>query len=300
VYIKWCEFNVRENGNCCNHPQTLKYSYLRTSKGATMLNIAIDAARKAGAYAKQHAGKARQIDRKEGQITNLVTEIDRTSESIIIERIRKEHPDHTFFGEESGIHQNVSEYKWVIDPLDGTTNFAHGLGIFCVSIGLEYKGEVILGVVYDPNVDELFTAEKGRGAFLNGKPIRVSKTDTLIESLLVTGFPYNIRENPNHAVEHFTNFLMSTQAVRRLGSAALDLCYTAAGRFDGFWEVSLRAWDMAAGVLILREAGGTRTDFEGKDATIYVPQMVASNGIVHEQMIEVLRRVKSTGERPTP
>jgi myo-inositol-1(or 4)-monophosphatase len=159
---------------------------------------------------------------------------------------------------------------------------------------------VILGVVYDPNLDELFTAEKGCGAFLNGKPIRVSKTDTLIESLLVTGFPYNIKENPYHAVEHFTNFLMSTQAVRRLGSAALDLCYTAAGRFDGFWEVSLRAWDMAAGVLILREAGGTRTDFEGKDATIYVPQMVASNGIVHEQMIDVLRRVKSTGERPTP
>jgi myo-inositol-1(or 4)-monophosphatase len=265
-----------------------------------MLNIAIDAARQAGTYAKQYAGKARQIDRKEGQITNLVTEVDRAAESIIIERIRKDHPDHTFLGEESGIHQNVSEYKWVIDPLDGTTNFAHGLPIFCVSIGLEYKGEVILGVVYDPNVDELFTAEKGRGALLNGKPIRVSKTDTLIESLLVTGFPYNIKENPNHAVEHFNNFLMSTQAVRRLGSAALDLCYTAAGRFDGFWEVSLNSWDMAAGVLILREAGGTRTDFEGKDATIYVPQMLASNGRVHEQMIEVLRRVKSTGEHPTP
>lgn len=263
-----------------------------------MLQTAIEAARQAGAYLKEHSGKAKQIDRKLGQETNLVTEIDRGSEAIVIERITKDFPGHTFLGEESGDHRNVSDYKWVIDPLDGTTNFTHGLPIFCVSIALEYKNEVLLGVIYDPNLDELFTAEKGKGAFLNGRPIRVSQTDTLIDSLLVTGFPYDIKDNPLHAVEHFENFLKVSQAVRRLGSAALDLCYTAAGRFDGFWEVRLNSWDMAAGVLIVQEAGGRWTDFEGNKSTIYIPQMLATNGIIHDQMVEVLQKVKASSARP--
>jgi myo-inositol-1(or 4)-monophosphatase len=263
-----------------------------------MLQTAIEAARQAGAFLKEHAGKARQIERKLGQETNLVTEIDRGAEAIVIERITRDYPDHTFLGEESGVHRNVSDYKWVIDPLDGTTNFTHGLPIFCVSIGLEYKGEMQLGVVYDPNLDELFTAEKGKGAFLNGNSIRVSQTDTLINSLLVTGFPYDIKDNPSHAIEHFENFLVTAQAVRRLGSAALDLCYTAAGRFDAFWEVKLNAWDMAAGVLLVQEAGGRWTDFEGNNATIYVPQMLASNGIIHEQMIDILKKAGANPAHP--
>ncbi len=258
----------------------------------TMLKVAVAAAREAGAYLKQNAGKARLIERKDGQSKNLVTEIDRGSESIVIARITEAFPDHDFLGEESGSHDRSSPFKWVIDPLDGTTNFTHGLPIFCVSIGLEYQGEVILGVVYDPNLDELFTAEKGHGAFLNGEPIRVSTTGLLADSLLVTGFPYDISENPDHAIEHFEHFLVTAQAVRRLGSAALDLCYVAAGRFDGFWEVKLNAWDMAAGVLLVQEAGGRWTDFDGNRPTIYTKRMLSTNGLVHEQMIEILKKVK--------
>jgi myo-inositol-1(or 4)-monophosphatase len=255
-----------------------------------MLQEAVAAAREAGAYVKANAGRPRQVERKFGQETNLVTEIDKNAESLIIERLRRSFPDHDFLAEESGDHRGSSDFRWVIDPLDGTVNFTHGLPIFCVSIGLEHKGSVVLGVVYDPNLQELYTAERGKGAYLNGEPIRVSKTDRLIESLIVTGFPYDIKNNPDHAVEHFTNFLSEAQAVRRLGSAALDLCYVAAGRFDGFWEVKLNAWDMAAGVLLVQEAGGRWTDFEGKPSTIHTKKMLSTNGIIHEQMIEVLRK----------
>lgn len=255
-----------------------------------MIELAIEAAREAGKLLKLHAGKPRQVETKSGEESNLVTEIDRKSEETIIRIIRSRYPSHDVLAEESGSHEKKSDYRWIIDPLDGTINFTHGVPIFCVSIALEYKGTVILGVIYDPNLDELFTAEKGKGAFLNSRPIHVSKTAKLRESLLVTGFPYNVQSNPDHAIERFVAFLQEARAVRRLGSAALDLCYVAAGRFDGFWEVSLNPWDIAAGVLILEEAGGTYTDFRGFPSTIYTKPLLTSNGLIHNQMIEVLKK----------
>ena len=255
-----------------------------------MLDVAVEAAREAGKLLKMHSGKPKSVERKAGQETNLVTEIDRKAEELIINMIRKHYPHHDFLAEESGSRSQESEYRWIIDPLDGTTNFTHGLPVFCVSIGLEQKGSIVLGVVYDPNADELFTAERGKGAYLNRRRIRVSRTTTLIESLLVTGFPYDVQSNPDRVVEHFNNFLMRAQALRRLGSAALDLCYVAAGRFDGFWEVSLNPWDMAAGVLIVEEAGGRYTDFLGNPSTIYKKNLLTSNGLIHQQMVEVFTK----------
>lgn len=258
-----------------------------------MLYIAIEAAKEAGKFLKKNLGKVRQIDLKSGQERNLVTEIDKKSEELIVNIIKKHYPNHDILAEESGSkHGSKSDYKWIIDPLDGTTNFTHGLPIFCVSIGLERKGEIILGAIYDPNFDELFTAEKGRGAFLNGRRLRVSTTKELKSSLLVTGFPYNINENPDHCIEHFVNFLLNAQAIRRMGSAALDLAYVAAGRYDGFWEVNLNPWDMAAGVLLVKEAGGEITNFTGTDIDIYGKQIVASNKSIHKEMLEILKKVK--------
>jgi myo-inositol-1(or 4)-monophosphatase len=257
-----------------------------------MLQVAIEAATNAGKFLKQNIGKFKSIQQKDGQDRNLVTEIDKKSEELIIKIISSHYPSHDILAEESGNDKGKpSEYRWIIDPLDGTTNFTHGLPIFCVSIGVEYKGEMIAGVIYDPNTDELFTSEKGSGAFLNGKRIHVSLVDYIGRSILVTGFPYNIIENPDHAVEHFVNFLMKAQAVRRLGSAALDLAYLASGRFDGFWEVALQPWDMAAGVLILHEAGGVITNFSGAKFNLYEKQLLASNGTIHNQMLDVIRLV---------
>jgi myo-inositol-1(or 4)-monophosphatase len=255
-----------------------------------MLQVAIEAALEAGKYLKANVGKIRQIERKDGQVTNLVTEIDKNAEQLVIGKIRQCFSHHDFLGEESGAAEIKSEYRWIIDPLDGTVNYTHGLPAFCVSIGLEHKGEIVLGVVYDPNLDELFTAEKGKGAWLNRKRIEVSKTAKLIESLIVTGFPYDVNDNPDPALKHFRNFLVEAQAIRRLGSAALDLCYVAAGRFDGFWEGALRPWDMAAGVLMVTEAGGRWTDYRGTPSNVYNKQMLATNGVIHEQMIVVLKK----------
>jgi len=255
-----------------------------------MLKVAIEAALEAGKFLRTNVGKIRHIERKSGQETNLVTEIDKKSEHLIINKIKKHFPNHDFLGEESGAAEVKSKYRWIIDPLDGTVNYTHALPIYCVSIGLEYKGEIILGVVYDPSLDELFTAEKGKGAKLNKKRIEVSKTSKLMESLTVTGFPYDVREHPEPAVTHFRNFLAETQAVRRLGSAALDLCYVAAGRFDGFWEGVIRPWDMAAGVLIVTEAGGKWTNFNGSLSSVYKEEILATNGLIHEQMVAVLKK----------
>jgi len=256
-----------------------------------MIDVAIEAATTAGKFLRQNVGKIKSIERKGGEDRNLVTEIDKGSEELIIAIIHRHFPSHDILAEESGATKGrASDYRWVIDPLDGTTNFTHGFPVFCVSIGLEYKGELIAGVVYDPNFQELFTAERGAGAFLNGKKIRVSNRETLKESLLVTGFPYNIAENPNNAVEHFVNFLMNAQAVRRMGSAAIDLAYVAAGRFDGFWEVALHPWDMAAGALLVKEAGGMLSDFGGTEFSIYNPEMLSSNGRVHKEMVEILQK----------
>jgi myo-inositol-1(or 4)-monophosphatase len=255
-----------------------------------MLQLAVEAALEAGRFLKANVGKIKTIERKGGQETNLVTEIDRKAEQIIIGRIKEKYPDHDFLGEESGSADVKSEYKWIIDPLDGTINYTHGVPVFCVSIGLEHNGEIILGVVYDPNLDELFTAEKGKGAYLNKKRIEVSKKTRLIESLIVTGFPYDIRDNPDPVVAHFRNFLAEAQAIRRLGSAAIDLCYVAAGRFDGFLEGMLNPWDMAAGVLMVTEAGGKWTDFRGLPSSVYGKQMLATNTLIHDQMLAVLKK----------
>lgn len=258
-----------------------------------MLDVAIEAARQAGKFLKNNLGKVRDIQKKSGQEKNLVTEIDKQSEQLIISIIKKHFPKHGILAEESGKQGEISDYKWIIDPLDGTTNYTHGFPVYCVSIGVEHNGELLYGVVYDPNFDELFYAEKGKGAFLNGKKIRVSQTEKLSDSLLVTGFPYNIAENPNHAIEHFVNFLFHSQAIRRMGSAAIDLAYVAAGRYDGFWEVALNPWDMAAGALLVQEAGGKLSNFSGEEFSIYQSEIVASNGIVHQQLIEVLTSVST-------
>lgn len=227
---------------------------------------------------------------------NLVSNADREAESVIKTLILEKFPQHQILAEESGLHKNDSPCKWVIDPLDGTTNFIHGFPFFCVSIGLEINGAVELGVVFDPVRREMFSAERGKGAFLNGNPIRVSEERDLQKSLLVTGFSYDIRENPEKNFDHFYSFSLQGQAVRRTGSAALDLCYTAAGIFDGYWELTLSPWDMAAGSLIVQEAGGVVTDLDGNRFSIYQKNVIASNSLIHDQMIGTLRQKK----RPLP
>lgn len=258
----------------------------------TMIDLAIRAARDAGQYLKENVGRARAVETKKGEERNLVSEIDKGAEARIISLIKSRYPDHDVLAEESGGAESSGTYRWIIDPLDGTTNFLHGVPIFCVSIGIEFNGQIVAGVVYDPNLDEMFTAELGSGTFLNGKRIQVSSTDEILRSLLVTGFPYDIARNPHHAVEHFGNFLMAARGIRRLGSAALDLSYVAAGRFDGFWEVHLQPWDMAAGKLLVEEAGGRTTDFSGSPARIHGKQIIASNGHLHNAMLEVIRRAQ--------
>jgi myo-inositol-1(or 4)-monophosphatase len=219
--------------------------------------------------------------------------MDLFSEKFIVAEISKQYPDHSILAEEKARHEGDSPYRWVIDPLDGTTNYAHGYPIFAVSIGLEKDAEIILGVVYDPSRDELFVGEKGKGARLNGRRIRVSPVRRLSRSLLATGFPYDIRDSSLNNFDHFRNFALRVHAVRRAGSAALDLCYVASGRFDGFWEMKLGPWDMAAGSLIVREAGGKVTNFRGQPIHLDGEQVLASNGKIHREMIEVLKKGRS-------
>jgi len=214
---------------------------------------------------------------------DLVTVADRESEKLIRSRIRQHWPRHDVLGEEEGFADTGSEYRWYIDPLDGTTNFAHGFPVFCVSMALEYRDSRIAGVIYDPTRDELFHAEKGKGAFLNGQPIQVSKTRDLAECLLATGFPSHKRhQNPNIFFYH--QITLRTHGVRRAGSAALDLCCVACGRFDGFWEFNLNPWDTAAGVLIVEEAGGKVTNFSGCPFELNSRETLASNGLVHKAL----------------
>ena len=262
--------------------------------------IALLAAEKAGKILIKNLGKVKQIDYK-GTV-NIVTEIDKLSEKTIIDTILKKFPDHEILAEESKEKYNSSSYKWIIDPLDGTTNYAHGYPVVCISIALEIEGAIMMGLVYDPFRDELFYAEKGKGAYLNNKRIHVSKTKELIRSLLATGFAYNVRVTKNNNLVHFCKFSLMAQGVRRDGSAALDFCYTAMGRFDGFWEMNLSPWDMAAGALMVEEAGGKLSDFAGGPLTVsspktdWVPQMTASNGFIHEEMVEVLKPFAAMGK----
>ncbi|MDO8520026.1 MAG: inositol monophosphatase family protein [Deltaproteobacteria bacterium] len=258
------------------------------------LQIAVEAAQLAGKIQMEELGKRHQIEFK-GEI-DLVTEVDRACEKLIVEKIQKVYPDHDFLAEEGGGTRRHSDYKWVIDPLDGTINYAHGYPLFCTSIALEHKGEIIAGAIYEPNRDEMFTAEKDCGSFLNGKKIEVSKTAELIRSLLVTGFAYNLKKTRRNNFTLFKNVLLAAQAVRRDGVAAVDLCYVACGRYDAFWEMNLFPWDVAAGALILSEAGGRLSDFSGNPFSIYDKEICASNGALHDQLTGVLtkKEVKRT------
>ena len=256
----------------------------------TLREIMFKAAEAAAEIQIEYFEKDFEIGRKK-DYSDLVTEVDKKCEAKIIEIIHNTFPGHNVLGEEGGDQHKKSDYVWIVDPIDGTVNYAHSVPIFCVSIAVEYKGEVILGVVQSPKTHEKFHAEKGKGAFLNDKKISVSDIDLLKDSLLVTGFPYGSKDNYDHCIDHFVNFIRLGLPIRRLGSAALDICYLAAGRFEGFWEVNLNAWDVAAGYLILLEAGGKATNFEGGQYSVYDKQILASNGrTVHNEMIEVLKK----------
>ena len=265
---------------------------------SVLLDVAVEAGRKAGSILLDHTRSGFRIEYKNP--INLVTDADHAAERCVIDHIHTRFPTHGFLAEEQGrIEQSPSPYLWIIDPLDGTTNFAHGYPTYCVSIGLEYRGRCVLGVVFDPTRDDLFTATEGCGAQLNGHPIHVSNTSTLDNSLLVTGFAYDIRESPRNNLDHFAKFALKAQGIRRTGSAALDLCYVAAGRFDGFWEVKLNPWDMAAGSILVKEAGGRLTDFLGRDLSLYGQELVASNGHIHHAMLTVLNETPVQGN-PSP
>lgn len=231
---------------------------------------------------------------------DLVTEADRRSEKLIVERIKSRWPGHDIVGEEGTRTTLNSDYRWYVDPLDGTTNFAHGFPVFCVSMALEHKGRLVAGVLYDPTRDELFTAEKGKGAWLNQERIRVSSTAELAESLLGTGFPSHKRhKNPN--IYFYHQITLRTHGVRRAGSAALDLASVACGRFDGFWEFNLNPWDTAAGVLLVEEAGGVVTNFSGGAFQIDSREVLASNGLIHGELLREFEAIfKGRGLEPLP
>ncbi len=254
---------------------------------STILNAA-----QAGAVQLQHFfDKKYTITNKEG-INNLVTEADHAAEKAIIEVIRNDHPDHFILSEETGELKTDSEFKWIIDPIDGTVNFANGIPLCCVSIALEKNGQMILGAVYNPFMNELFFAQRGMGAHLNDKRIHVSEKTTVIKSCLVTGFPYTYVDSPNGPIQVFEKLVKQGIPVRRLGSAAIDLCWVAAGRFDGFYEHHLQAWDSAAGFLLVEEAGGKITDFEGNYYSPYQPHLVATNGKIHDELLAYVRGEK--------
>jgi myo-inositol-1(or 4)-monophosphatase len=259
---------------------------------------AAEIAREAGALLMSFF--ARRIGFEYKGDADLVTEADRASERLITERIRTRWPGHDIVGEEGTRVDSGSEYRWYVDPLDGTTNFAHGFPVFCVSMGLEYKGRLVAGVVYDPTREEMFSAEQGSGAYLNQGRIRVSSASRLEETLLATGFPSQKRhKNPN--IYFYHQITLHTHGVRRAGSAALDLCYVASGRVDGFWEFNLNPWDTAAGVLLVQEAGGKVTDFSGGPFQISSRETLASNGLVHTELLREFQEIfAGRGLEPIP
>lgn len=259
---------------------------------------ATDFARAAGAVVREGYGALHAPEHK-GAI-DLVTEYDRRSEAVLLERIAARFPGHGVLAEESGAHagaaaQTPVPVRWLVDPLDGTTNFAHNYPFFAVSVAAEVAGVLAAGAVFDPVRDELFAAAAGQGATLNGEPLRVSGVVRVADALLVTGFPYDVRQHPERILPLFEAFLLRAQGVRRDGSAALNLCYLAAGRFDGFWESSLSPWDMAAGTLIVREAGGIVTDYAGGEFRLDGREILASNGRLHQEMKEILASARRCG-----
>jgi myo-inositol-1(or 4)-monophosphatase len=252
------------------------------------LATAVEAVLRAGRIQMARFGTDLKIDKK--GVIDLVTEVDLAVERMFRELVADRFPDHVVLAEELGTGElEAGRPCWIFDPLDGTTNYAHGLPIFASSLALEMDGELVVGAIYDPCRRELFTATRGGGAFLNGAPMRVSSTATLIDALLVTGFPYTVHEDADDLVSLFSAFLTQAQAVRRLGSAALDLCYVAAGRMDAFWEWTLKPWDMAAGALMLTEAGGRLSALDGSPFDVRKGPLMASNGVLHDQLLEVVR-----------
>ncbi|MDH3504689.1 MAG: inositol monophosphatase [Nitrospirota bacterium] len=262
---------------------------LSSTEYESLTRTAIQAARQGGAILLDYAKKGFQIHKKD-QAINLVTEADLRSEESVIQTIRHAFPEHQILSEEQGL-QDIPTHpvKWIVDPLDGTTNFAHGFPMYNVSIGVEYEGTCVLGVVYDPTRDELFLAQTGKGATLNGMPIHVSATPKLNEALLVTGFAYDVHTAKDNNLKEFCAFTVRTRGIRRTGTAAIDLCYIACGRFDGFWELHLNPWDTAAGKVIVEEAGGSVTDYAGKPYSIYGNTIIATNSRIHQEMVEVLK-----------
>ena len=249
----------------------------------------LDAAHAGGAVIKSYFHGSFQIESKDS-INNLVTEVDRHSEKKIIEIIKNNFPGHSIISEEVGELIQDSAYQWIIDPIDGTVNFAHGIPICCVSIGLRFEDKMLMGAVFNPMMNEFFFAERGKGAFLNGEPIHVSQKKDFKKACLVTGFPYKWPDTKEHPIRVFERMIMQGLPVRRLGSAAIDLCWVACGRFDGFWEYNLSSWDVAAGYLIVREAGGKISNFDGTDTTVFDKETLATNGWIHEQMLQVINQ----------
>jgi len=254
-----------------------------------MINDLIRISKEAGEIIREGFNKNVKIAYKSNE-KDLVTEVDKLSEKHITDFIKAKYPSHGILAEESGNIKEGEEYLWVIDPLDGTVNFAHGLPVFSISIGLRKNKQTIAGIVYDIMQNVIYSAEKGKGAYADSKKIHVTENKNLGHALLVTGFPYSIASNPDNALGKFTSLTMAARGIRRLGSAAIDLCYVAKGVFDGFWEVFLNPWDMCAGKLIVEEAGGFVTDFEGKEMDIYSKKILATNGKIHQSMIEILKK----------
>ncbi|HXS35653.1 MAG TPA: inositol monophosphatase family protein [Flavipsychrobacter sp.] len=259
-------------------------------------DVLLEATKEAGRIIHNYFQGTFKIENKDG-INNLVTEVDKLSETRIIEIIKRYYPEHAIISEEIGELKKDSPYQWIIDPIDGTVNFAHAIPICCVSIAIKHNDDLLFGAVYNPMMNELFFAEKGRGATLNGMPISVSKKKEFRTACLVTGFPYKWPQNSEHPIKVFERFILEGLPVRRLGSAALDLCWVACGRFDGFWEYNLNSWDIAAGYLIVQEAGGRITNFEGHIYNVFDKETLATNGLIHEEMLTLIHKkkeVKST------
>jgi myo-inositol-1(or 4)-monophosphatase len=269
------------------------------------LSLAIEVAREAGDYANSILTSDLTITTKTNDM-DLVTQVDKRNEHAIRDAVLARFPDHVFLGEELGSSESsntsnptlhsLPRVRWIIDPIDGTINFAHGLPIWCVSVGVEVDGIIECGVIYNPSMSELFTVRRGHGAFLNGKPIYVSKQGNPNQALFATGFPYNVDENPGGVIEQFAKFLSRGLLIRRLGSAAIDLAYVACGRFEGFWEVGLSPWDSSAGQLMVREAGGRVTHYDGSDYNIYRKSIVATNGLHHEMILKVISETTGAPE----
>lgn len=249
--------------------------------------VGVQVAREAGQFLLKRFRREFTVSHK--GVVNLVTDVDVAAEELIVSRILKAFPAHSVLAEESHNNTRRGAFNWIVDPLDGTTNYAHGHPVFAVSIALEIDAELQWGAVFDPVKDEMYTAQRGSGALCNDAAVHVSGVETLDASLLATGFPYDIRTSEKNNLDNFCAFALRTQGVRRCGSAALDFCYVAAGRYDGFWELKLNPWDCAAGFLLVREAGGAVTDFHGRPGSIYGGEVVASNGLIHDDMLAVLK-----------